>query len=350
MIIIKRFVKIIIPAILAFIAPTAVSAYNVVNLPEDMMFSDAIGVFDADEIERVTVSDLAEGKYIELLSDEIDVFFDTVENMPVYRTINPTPFRGIAVNIYTGSDVKSYYINSGIQIGMYGSDNYICYQLGKEDIEKILYLDSMYKDDTEKKNGEELHRSIANDFLKLPSAPWAQPFAREAASNSLLPYEFTDKYSENITREQFCKLLGNFIAVKENYASLDMYMTDNDKPYLKNYFADCSGVDDSVNMLHALGIVNGRDGINFDPQGTITREEAATLLCKVAELYGWIGTESSLKYADKGDISPWAVFYVTWANENGIMTGVSDDEFAPQGAYTVEQAVATMIRLNNFLK
>lgn len=330
--------------------PVMAHAYNVVNLPEEMTFSDAMGVFDADEIERITVSDIAEGKYIELLSDEIDTFFDTVENMPVYRTINPTPFRGIAVNIYTDSSVKSYYMNSGMQIGLFGADNYVCYQLGKEDTEKILYLDSMYKDETSKENGEELHRNTANDFLKLPSAPWAQSFAREAASKNLLPYEFTNKYSENITREQFCKLLGNFIAVKENYSSLDLYMVDNNKPYLKNYFADCDGVDESVNILHALGIVNGRDGVNFDPQGKITREEAATLLCKVAELYRWIGTESSLTYSDKGDVSPWAVFYVTWANENGIMTGVSDDEFAPQGAYTVEQAVATMIRLNNFLE
>ena len=30
-------------------------AYNVVDLPENMTFSDALGVFNADEITRITV-------------------------------------------------------------------------------------------------------------------------------------------------------------------------------------------------------------------------------------------------------------------------------------------------------
>ena len=85
----------------------------------------------------------------------------------------------------------------------------------------MLYLDSMYRDAEEKVNGEEIHRVTSNDFLKLPSSPWAQPFAREAASKNILPYEFTGNYSENITREQFCILLANLICVKENYSSLD---------------------------------------------------------------------------------------------------------------------------------
>jgi len=137
--------------------------------------------------------------------------------------------------------------------------------------------------------------------------------------------------------------------VKENYSSLDKYMQDQNKPYLKNYFVDCNDADDSVNILYALGIVNGKDESHFDPDGTITREEAATLLCKVAEMYMWIGTETSLTYNDTDLISPWAKFFVTWANEHGIMTGITEEEFNPQGQYTVEQAVATIVRLYNLL-
>ena len=76
--------------------------------------------------------------------------------------------------------------------------------------------------------------------------------------------------------------------------------------------------------FYALGIVNGKDESHFDPDGTITREEAATLLCKVAEMYMWIGTETSLTYNDTDLISPWAKFFVTWANEHGIMTGITE--------------------------
>lgn len=324
-------------------------AYNVVDLPEEMTLSDAMGVFGTDEIARITVSDTADEKSIELTSSEISSFYETAQNLTVHRMVNPTPFRGISINVYTESDVKCYYLNSGIQIGMYGSSNYICYKLSDADTEKLLYLDSTYKDAEEKSNDYTLYRNTANDFLKLPSAPWAQSFAREAAANSLLPYEFTGKYSESITREDFCKLLGNFIAVKGNYASLDLYMEDRGEPYLKNYFADCDGVDDSVNILYALGIVNGKDGVNFDPYGKITREEAATLLCKVSELYRPMGNVSELSYTDRNSVSQWALPYVKWADTNGVMSGVTDTEFSPQGAYTVEQAVATMVRLNNLL-
>ncbi len=325
-------------------------AYNVVNLPESMTFADAMGIFNSDEITRVTVSDVSDGRYIELDRSGINKFYNTAQNMTVHRTVNPTPFRGIAVNVYSGDSVKSYCINSGIQIGLYGSGNYICYKLSDEDTEQLLYLDSDYKDAKEKQNGEEIHRETGNNFLKLPQAPWAQSFAKEAASKSLLPYEFTSIYPDNISREQFCVLLGNLIAVKENYTSLEAYMFDNGGAYLRNYFEDCNGVDNSVNILYALGIVNGRDETHFDPYGTISREEAATLLCKVAERYIWVGTETQLAYDDTASISPWALFYVTWTNEYGIMTGVSETEFSPQGYYTVEQAIATVVRLYNLIQ
>lgn len=349
MINIKRFIKIIAPAIILLIMSVSAYAYNVVELPENMTFADAMGIFSAEDITRVTISDVAEGKYTDLTREEVLDFYYAAQNLTVYRKINPTPFRGIAINIYTADDVKSYYMNSGIQIGLFGSNNYVCYKMSKEDTEKLLYLDSMYKDAEEKVKGEEIHRAM-NDFLKLPSAPWAQTFTRDAAAKNLLPYEFTNKYAEHITREQFCILLGNLICVKENYSTLNMYMLDRNEAFLKTYFEDCRDVDDSVNILYALGIVSGKDETHFDPHGTITREEAATLLCKVAEMYMWIGTETKLAYHDVDTISPWAKFFVTWANEYGVMTGISEEEFSPQGAYTVEQAVATIVRLYNLIQ
>ncbi|MCD8180163.1 MAG: S-layer homology domain-containing protein [Firmicutes bacterium] len=325
-------------------------AYNVVDLPESMTVADAMGIFSADEITQVTISDVADGKYTDLTREEINDFYYNIQNMTAYRTINPTPFRGIAVNVYTDAGVKSYYLNSGIQIGLYGSGNYICYKVGEDDTDTLMYLDSIYKDADVKVSGEEIHRDTSYDFLKLPEAVWAQSFAKEAAANSLLPYEFTSRYSENITREQFCVLLGNMIAVKESYTSLESYAAYELGAYLRNVFDDCDGVDSAVDILYAMGIVNGRDDNNFDPYGTITREEAATLLCGVAEKYMWVGTETWLSYDDTSSISPWAVFYVTWANEYNIMTGITTSEFSPQGPYTVEQAVATVVRLYNLIQ
>ena len=344
----KKIFK-VLPAALIIASSLTAHAYNVVNLPESMTLSDAMEIFSSSEIERITVSDIFDGRYTTLDADEIDSFFDTVKDLKVYRTINPTPFRGISINIYTNDGSKSYLINSGIQIGAYGDENYICYKLNDMDTEKILYLDDRYWDDSEKSGGEYLHRSIERDFLKLPEAQWSKNFVIEAAKKSLVPYEFTKSYGDNITREQFCKLIANYIAVKNNYASIEDYMSDTGSAYLRNYFEDCQGADNSINILYALGIVSGKDETHFDPKGVITREEAATLLSKTAEQYWELENETGLYYADNNDIADWAQFYVTWVTEHNIMTGVNENEFDPKGYYTVEQAIATIVRLNNLL-
>lgn len=69
MIKIKRLFKIIVPTVLLLMLALTAHAYNVVDLPENMTFSDALGVFNADEITRITVSDIAEGKYTDLTKD-----------------------------------------------------------------------------------------------------------------------------------------------------------------------------------------------------------------------------------------------------------------------------------------
>lgn len=338
-----------LPAALIIASTVTANAYNVVNLPESMTLSDAMEVFNASEITRITVSDIFDGRYTTLNQTEINQFFNTAKDLKVYRTVNPTPFRGISVNIYTADGSKSYLLNSGIQIGTYGEENYICYKLSETDTEKLLYLDDRYWDESDKAGGEYIHRVTSKDFLKLPEAQWSRGFVTEAAAKNLIPYEFTKSYGDNITREQFCRLIGNFIAVKNNYNSLEEYMSDAGGAYLRNYFEDCAGADNSINILYALGVVNGKDETHFDPNGIITREEAATLLSKTADLFWDLETNTGLRYDDRDYISEWAKFYVTWVTEYKVMTGVNEREFDPKGYYTIEQAVATIVRLYNLL-
>lgn len=345
----KKILKVLIPLMLFALMSITAYAYNVVDLPEEMTFAEALGVFDSGDISNITISDIGDESFITLSADEVVKFYDDVCNLNVTRTVNPTPYRGISVNIYKrDGDVMSYLINSGMPIGLYGSDSYICYKLSDSDTEDILYLVSDYYDTT-KEQGETLHRADKTDFLKLPDAGWAKNTAAEAASKSLLPYEFTSIYPKNISREQFCILLGNMIAVKDGYYSIETYMESTGQPYLKNYFVDCAGVDNSVNILYAMGIVTGTDETHFDPEGELTREQAAVLLGKTAARYWTLETIKPLQFADVKIISPWAEEYVAWASEHKIMSGITPESFVPQGAYTVEQAISTIVRLYNLL-
>ena len=335
--------------LMLMLIPVSVSAYNVVDLPEEMSLSEAFGIFSGDEITKATISNVQDGKYIDITKDDINDFYYAVSNMKSYRTINPTPFRGTAINLYTASGVVSYYVGSGVQIGLYGADNYICYKVKGDDEAFLTYLDTKYKDSTQKKNGEQIHVNTGNDFLKLPSAEWAQEVVKTAAKQSLVPYRLTTKYSNNISREEFCILVGQLITVTSEYPSLEKYVQDKQGAYLKNTFSDCSGKDSSIDILYALGIINGRSENTFDPDGTLSREEAAKIITAAAEKFIFINSSQVLGYNDRHTISSWAYHPVQWVTEKGIMNGMENNCFNPGAYYTVEQAIATVSRLFSYI-
>ena len=322
-------------------------AYDIVNLPSTMTLSEALEIYDVSEINSATVSEINDDQYIILTPEEIKDFYYSAQNVNLVRRINPTPFRGINVNFYTDNGIKSFNLNSGVQLGLYGSKNYICYTMTDEDMMDYMYLDSLYHESQDKLTGAEIVPRKEYDFLKLPQDPWAVPSIQEAASRSLLPYELTGNYNAYISREYFCKLIGNFIAVTAGYSSIENYMIYNDLPYDTGAFADCVGRDSSICILYALGIVNGKGGVYFDPEGVITREEAAKLVTETAARFTFIRTSYKLKYADKKDISPWAEYYIRWVTDKGVMSGVDSTHFAPKDYYTQQQAIATITRLYN---
>ena len=333
-----------------FLIPMAAHAYNVVDLPAAMTFDEAFGIFSADDITKATISNYADRKYIELSREEIQTLYDNLKSMSLTRRTNPMPFRGTALNLTTSSGTKSYYVNSGVELGIYGSGNYICYAAqSDEDKLYLTNIETMYQDAANKLGGEELHRSTRNDFLTLPEDAWAHTAVREAAAKNLLPYEFTKKYHNNITREEFCILLANEISVICNYASLEDYLSERGMVYYMNTFEDCEGRDASIFMLNALGIVSGKDKTHFDPDGAVTREEAAVLLCRMAKQFMYTETHGGPDFADSGNISEWARISTAWVSEQGIMNG-NDGYFQPKERYTVLQAISTVSRLYNVIE
>ena len=101
---------------------------------------------------------------------------------------------------------------------------------------------------------------------------------------------------------------------------------------------------------YALGIVNGVGNGRFAPDESITREEAAKMLWNAADLLGYQPTEEPLDFADKDEISDWALESVNAISsisgaDRPIMQGTGNNRFSPKDSYTREQAVATVYRL-----
>jgi len=79
------------------------------------------------------------------------------------------------------------------------------------------------------------------------------------------------------------------------------------------------------------GYMAGYSDTLFGPTDYITREQVAVIICR---LYGLIeNLAAAQSFADKSNISSWAVGYVGAALEAGLMKGYEDGSFKPLKKY-----------------
>ena len=95
------------------------------------------------------------------------------------------------------------------------------------------------------------------------------------------------------------------------------------------------------------GVVNGIGGGKFDPNGRVTREQAAAILFRYAAMSGFdTSARGNLdQYPDRGDVSGYAVEPLSWAVAEGLIKGTDNGNgilLDPQGNATRAQ-VATII-------
>ena len=65
-----------------------------------------------------------------------------------------------------------------------------------------------------------------------------------------------------------------------------------------------------------------------------TREQAATILVRLADAMGQPLPEGTASFADNASIASWAVTAVDWARTCGFINGMSDGSFRPDGRAT----------------
>ncbi|MDF2652774.1 MAG: hypothetical protein K0Q73_8579 [Paenibacillus sp.] len=75
-------------------------------------------------------------------------------------------------------------------------------------------------------------------------------------------------------------------------------------------------------MIATCNIINGVGEGKFDPDGLLTREQAAVILKNTAQFLGTeskIETNSDPTFEDDKEISTWAMIAVQYCSLNGIM-------------------------------
>lgn len=202
---------------------------------------------------------------------------------------------------------------------------------------------------TQGKQQEEETRQAQAEQAKQDAtlSGWARDEVCSAISNGLVPEQIQSRYSNNITRQEFCWLMTRLIT-RYSGMSMDDYLASVGKVRTP-VFSDT----DDANILaaYALGIVKGTSATTFDPNGSITRREAAVMLARTAKLLGMDAGES-IQFADAGEFPDWAAEGISFISgitdpNSGkqVMQGQGDSRFAPKGTYTREQAIATALRL-----
>ena len=96
---------------------------------------------------------------------------------------------------------------------------------------------------------------------------------------------------------------------------------------------------EAIEALAAREIINGMGDDSFSPDATMTRAQYATIIVKALGLTPKANWKFTDVAADK-----WYAPYIGTANDYGIVNGVSDTEFNPEGTITRQEAALMTVR------
>lgn len=166
---------------------------------------------------------------------------------------------------------------------------------------------------------------------------WAQSDVNLALNDNIIDTAMLGSdYTQNISRLQFCS-----VAVKLAEELTEKSIT----PANVGTFTDTSNA--YALKAYAAGITSGVTATEFDPNGTLTRQQMATFLYRALRYaeknsdYSYTDYTSKLsKYTDSWSIQSWAAEAMAFMNALDLVKGSSDTALNPDGICTVEQAVA----------
>lgn len=210
-------------------------------------------------------------------------------------------------------------------------------------------------------------------------SPWAAAEVGRAVELGLAPEAVQGNWQGPITRGEFAQLAVRYLAVEHGYeddaAFVNDYLTYNrdrngefwggeDFGDGLTWWERFSNDDGSfyltdlpvgeqrgyINAAYFIGVVNGKgDGTVYDPEGAITRQEAACMLARSYEILDPEdhGVTLYSDYTDYGAMAAWAIDDIGTVVGLGVMGSISDtaNVFDPLGTYSREQAVVTFLRL-----
>lgn len=178
----------------------------------------------------------------------------------------------------------------------------------------------------------------SRDITMSPDS-WAKPYVDSLSARGVIPEGLKSTYQNNITRAEFIAMIVNVY----EYAR-GAYSLPGSSPF--DDIAD-SMYRDQIMKGFALGLINGIDSDSFGPEQTLTREQCAKIISLAAGAITdtEIASGAVLPFVDGGDISAYAVPFVKYVFENGLMNGKDGGRFDPRGQLTRQEAMVIAERM-----
>ena len=110
-------------------------------------------------------------------------------------------------------------------------------------------------------------------------------------------------------------------------------------------FTDAADVshDEAVDVMTAIGVINGYPDGSFRPEGNVTRAQMAKMVAYIVAGGEDVGSLYAGATAFSDCLTHWARGYIAYANTTGIIAGVGGGRFNPDGNVTGAQAAKMML-------
>lgn len=106
---------------------------------------------------------------------------------------------------------------------------------------------------------------------------------------------------------------------------------------------DSDSYAEAATILNSLGLMIGDDEGNFNPDKTIIRSEATTVVVRAKGLGDAAdGAKGPTKFGDV-DVDSWATGFINIAQQSGMVEGYNANEFGPNDEVTYEQYVKMLV-------
>lgn len=153
---------------------------------------------------------------------------------------------------------------------------------------------------------------------------WAKPYLLELNELGVINPSSEGKYTPDqaIRRWEFMRYINRAFGFTEK-ASINFSDVSSDSLYYE-----------TVQIAVKYGYINGVGNDKMDPEGTLTREQAATILGRLHKYTPSADLSELNAFTDKNMLSNYSKSYVAEAVAQGYINGYTDGSFKPQGKIT----------------